>query len=324
MTLKFNDDDRYPTKNNGFHSIELNTLDVHKRLSPKLLQETEIISLKNIINIDTDNKEIYYVELQDSFFHFLLEDMSNILYNFNLNKDIVFILNAHNVLTSNQPQVPWLLKLFKFLDINFILLNFEKGKNLIIKDFYSTNNDSLYYDHVDNFYHIIQRYKDRYGLINHVGPYRKVYLSRKKISDKSKQIMFSNNNPDNYNFQDDIRVDNEEKIEQYFSNFGFEIIYPEEFHNFDDQIDYFDTVKTLVSLTSAGLSNALFMRPGQMLVELSVPLIVDGRESIHTHYQGLSFAKNHRYISIPSMRNSDDIIGHIENNLKLKELISNG
>ena len=50
---------------------------------------------------------------------------------------------------------------------------------------------------------------------------------------------------------------------------GYESIYaPEKFKNFEEQINYFNEVKTLVAISSSGLANSLFMQPQTTLFEL--------------------------------------------------------
>jgi capsular polysaccharide biosynthesis protein len=111
-------------------------------------------------------------------------------------------------------------------------------------------------------------------------------------------------------------------MSNYLSSLGFETIYAEDFDSFEEQIKYFDSVKILVSPTSAGLVNSLLMRKNQTVLEFEVPLITNQRQSLHSIYTGLCFLSGHLYISIPSMRNSKELINKINTNKKLLELIS--
>jgi capsular polysaccharide biosynthesis protein len=110
-------------------------------------------------------------------------------------------------------------------------------------------------------------------------------------------------------------------MESYFSSLGFEIIYPEDFLNFNDQLIFFNEVKIIAGVTNAGLLNSIFMQPGGIVLELTVPLIVYGTEKIHHQYKGLADVKEHMYLSLFSMRKVDDFIDKIENNKMIKELL---
>ena len=67
----------------------------------------------------------------------------------------------------------------------------------------------------------------------------------------------------------ELRINNENQLENLFINIGYESIYaPEKFKNFEEQINYFNEVKTLVAISSSGLANSLFMQPQTTLFEL--------------------------------------------------------
>jgi hypothetical protein len=103
---------------------------------------------------------------------------------------------------------------------------------------------------------------------------------------------------------------------------GFEIVCPEDFDSFEDQIEYFDSVKTLVSPTSAGLVNGLLMKKNQTIIELEVPMVAQGKESLHSLYPGLLFNSGHIFIMIPSLRDSTEIINKIESNKNIMGILN--
>jgi hypothetical protein len=172
-------------------------------------------------------------------------------------------------------------------------------------------------------------------------PYRKVYVSRGKMPWKDDV-----KSAENFSYHDDNRIDDHLKIENIFSELGFEIVYPEDFNNFQEQVDFFYSVKTLASLTSSGIVNAVFMPPGGTIVEIVTPLItqspvvsneylkqhkIDPKDyeldinvvqEIHMFYHNLAFMKEHAYVGIPNyFRDSDKIKTFIENNKVLKEML---
>ena len=111
----------------------------------------------------------------------------------------------------------------------------------------------------------------------------------------------------NLAFFNDSRIDDHEKIEKYFSSIGFEIIIPENFKNFEDQLNYMYETKILISLTGSGLTNCIFMQPEQKIVEIFTPLIISKtkndlninfQEEWHFFNHRMSAIKQHKYFSL--------------------------
>ena len=72
------------------------------------------------------------------------------------------------------------------------------------------------------------------------------------------------------------RMDNYKYLEDFFEKYNFEIIDNiNEFYafseNFIDQINFFNEVKTLISVSGSGLTNSLFMQKNTNLIELITP-----------------------------------------------------
>jgi hypothetical protein len=166
---------------------------------------------------------------------------------------------------------------------------------------------------------VFEAYK-HYVKDKNVEPYRNVYLSRKYMGDRD----WSRQLHDGLSAKHDNRIDNEKILERYFAEKGFEIICPEDFKSFEDQINFFYSVKTLVSLTSSGLTNAFFMQPNNTMVELMTPLVTfhdqpgpdklaHAQEAIHHFYQLVATNRGHKYIGIPNMpRSAEKIVETIE------------
>lgn len=127
-----------------------------------------------------------------------------------------------------------------------------------------------------------------------VTPFRKIYISR-KIRDTQVPV----------GVYPDERISDHESMEKIFSDAGFEIAYPETFKRFEDQLQYFYEAKVIAGISGSGLTNSLFMQPGQTVIEivspLSVPHFDEGiRSDLHHFYKELSFLKNHLLINIPN------------------------
>jgi hypothetical protein len=175
-------------------------------------------------------------------------------------------------------------------------------------------------------------------------PDKKVFLSRKKIAPQKSQHFA------NFSHTIDDRIDDHTELEKIFFDYGFEIIYPEDFKNFKEQIEFFKTVKVLVSLTSSGLVNATFMEPGSTVIEIVTPLLtvsplindeyfkqynIDPTQKenaldfsyiheVHMFYHAMSFMKNMLYVAIPNHRRSaSEINDFVKNNQILQNILNN-
>lgn len=273
-----------------------------------------------------DAKEKYYfisdepkvfVRGRQEFFHLVFDTFAIILQEYEKNPNTLFIINIEydNIIT--EPAWNLMLEILKAKNIKFELVAISMNKPLLINNFKYFKEYPLLVKSVQNVV------KELSIFFSNKTANKKVFLSRKKfVPNRSDVIFYASENKESFNFKDDIRLDNEDLVADYFSKLGFEIIYPEDFADMKDQIYFFSQVKTLVSVTSAGIVNCVFMPKGSKVIELTVPLVVGGVESVHDVYHGISFTKFHKYLSVPSMRKSQDIIDIIESDIELKRFIS--
>jgi hypothetical protein len=146
---------------------------------------------------------------------------------------------------------------------------------------------------------------------------KKIYLSRRKVT---------------YSFLD--RIDDEEGLEEYVKTLGFEVVYPEDFDSYHEQLDKISEAKVLMSLTSSGLSASLVLAPETWVVELSSfmhvksgdPALENGYDirysSFHDHYRVMSTVRNGLYLSISNREaRLDKVVQHIESSGSLKSLL---
>ena len=284
------------------------------------LSESEDAHFYEKLDFQSSDKKLF-ITLACSYYHAVVDTLLQILEQHQKDKELIFIINVDKKDTES--------RLTSFYDFFMKTLFENKIKHEIV---YITNRTVLI---IDNFYQIdsmnpsskglglVQDVIKKYRKNKDIEPYRKVFIAKRNNPARNDRLM---NVPDedkkNFDFTDDERLDDYDTLSKYLSSIGFETIFAEDFDSFEKQIEYFDTVKILVSPTSAGLINLLLMRPNQIIVELEVPLIANSKQTLHSLYQGIAFVMGHLYILIPSMRNSKEIINRISSNKKLLEMLS--
>lgn len=222
--------------------------------------------------------------------------------------------------------IPFTKKVFDLLGIENYFINNDKIPGVIVNNFIQVNTGEVNFLH-KNLTDSVDLYRKVAGLSNQTKPFRKVYLSRANITPRD----YSNLKPGLSTDQDN-RMYEEEVFEGYMSDLGLEVVYPEDFKSMDEQARFFNEVKVLVSATSSGLANALFMQEKTQIVELltTLPFIFDfskeggshGEEQIHHLYHNLSYLTNKEYISIPNYtRQAADLIGIIEESNLLQKVL---
>lgn len=159
-----------------------------------------------------------------------------------------------------------------------------------------------------------------------------VYLSRRAVGERpfTSPIPPDHEQMTIFNRTSDIRLVNEHLLEEYLGSIGFAIISPEELEDVNEQISIMKNAKVLMSATSSGLSNMMFMEPGSMVVELSISFINPGANlsgnnvyHVHSFYYEMAYSCGHTYMSLNnSTAQAEDMIAKIENNQSLKNLLA--
>lgn len=282
----------------------------------KIAQDV-FISNPNMQKFVSDQEKVF-VRSRHQFFHALLDTLAIILLEHKRNPDIFFIIHIDRAdydlsFTSYHRYIEEVLRRN---NIQYHIVKISKDNPIEVSNFHFFKMYPLNMKAVEAVAE--EALKD-----SAVGePTKKVYLGRAKLEfPKDEHMLFNNVDKSKFSADSDQRIDDEEKIMKYFNDLGFETIYPEDFASMEEQIYFFSQVKTIASVTTAGLTNAIFMPKGGKVVELTVPLIINGVESLHNVYQGISFVKKHKYISIPHMRSTEEVISTIESDSVLKEFI---
>lgn len=285
----------------------------------KVERDSEQFKEKRIVLRYVSDVEKIIIDYRFDFFHCIIDILGTILYEYKKNNNLLFLINLSHVPASffcNTYNIFFFDTLNK-LGINHKIVSLKHNELIEVSNFTYYKNPPMTYDSLSA---IEDSAKDLYSAET---PSKKVYLSRKKMTDvKPDSRIFGNQPKDKFLFDDDNRIDNEEIMEEFFSSIGFEIVYPEDFSSFNDQVRYFSNVKMLAGVTGAGMVNSIFMPKGGTILEMTTPLIVLGRESVHNFYKEIAFVKNHKYISITNFRRSEEILSFINQDLRLKDLLS--
>jgi hypothetical protein len=276
-----------------------------------------LINNPDMVRFVSDQKKVF-VRSRHQFFHALLDTLAIILIEHKKDPDTLFIIHVdrsdYDLSFSSYHR--YIEEVLRRNNVQYHVLKVSKENPVEINNFSFFKMYPLNIDAVE----VVAEEGLKDSAI--VEPTKKVYLGRAKIEfPKDDHLLFNDVDKSKFSADSDERIDDEEKIMKYFNSLGFETIYPEDFSSMEEQIYFFSQVKTIASVTTAGLANSIFMPKGGKVIELTVPLIVNGVESLHSVYQGISFAKRHKYMSIPHMRSTEEVIKTIEDDSILKAFI---
>lgn len=149
---------------------------------------------------------------------------------------------------------------------------------------------------------------NKYNMVTET-PNKKIYISRKNYPNR------------------DLRVDDEESLENYFIEKGFQIVYPEDIPTFKEQFELFNSCSTLAGLSGSGLTSLIFMQENQKLVEILTEVMVGFTMSddetkvinygIHDHYREMSLLKNHTYLVVLNSEKQAELVKAKLDNIEL-------
>lgn len=168
-----------------------------------------------------------------------------------------------------------------------------------------------------------------------IKPYKNVFVSRAKREHGG--LLGEIKEAETLSVNKDVRLDDHDGAEKYFADLGYEIVHSEFFKTFQEQLDYFYSVKTIASVSGSGLTNAVFMQPGiTTMIEIVTPLVVSVAppnkpkdvtnpfftQEIHNFYKMLAFYMDQTYLAIQnSERKLQHIKDVIESDKKVKDFV---
>lgn len=292
------------------------------------------------LHLINNNKKLFKV-ISSSFYHALADDLAEIVYGLSLYPDAEIILEVSNISkilgTAHMNFFGYFLNRLSEEKIKYQLVDGSKYDLIYINNFAVLSfpfHSGARLDLLDAFMEDKSAEK--------VEPSRKIFISRKLQGYKP-----DNEHAAHFSYKNDTRIDNHEELEKIFIDLGFEIIDAELFTDFKQQMNIFREAKIVVSLTSSGLTNAIFMQPGTTMVEIVTPLITQSPlanadyfrkikinpkdyeldlntvQEIHMFYHNLAFFKNLAYVGIPNYtRENKKIKQFIDSHPMLKALLS--
>ena len=293
--------------------------------------------------VNDDNLSFYSDEpkmllrLPISFYHCMHDFLGLILHTFELNPKTLFLID---VCVADRTPITkkvndFCFKLFDYHGVNYQKIDLTNTKTVNLSNFYIRTQRIVDHDASN----IVMKYTMPFIKDKDIKPFRKVYVSRKSLShykNKEYGVEFSSRLTRNtYN-----RIDEEEILEEFFSNNGFEVVRPEDFETFDDQLNYFYEVDTIVGITGGALTNIMFMQKNGTVVELMTTLITNishinhmdktvnrygFEEGQHHFYHAIAFRKNCDYFGIPNIdTKANTVVNRIISHPSFQFLLSEG
>lgn len=277
---------------NEIYNINLHTLGSFCDFEPGYSPEGS-----SSISFLEDNKTYVIMDSKSNYHHFLINLMMPALMVLEevSHEGLHFVLCDLHLRTGEENFDNLLIELLQENGISYTQVDNSEFTYLNAKNFIPINGAdldtgvSLLYNYLLNKYNVIPE-----------TPNKKIYISRKNYSSH------------------DIRVDNEEVLENYFIEKGFEIVYPEDIPTFKEQFELFNSCSTLAALSGSGLTSLMFLQENQKVVEILTEVMVGFTMSddetkvinygIHDHYRLMSLLKNHTYLAVLNSEKQAELV----------------
>jgi hypothetical protein len=255
-----------------------------------------------------DGKPKLVVSIVNSFYHAVLDSMSELLYSLEKHPDYNVVIDVSEIWDGLHAD-------HNFWDIFNTLVETLREEGTEVNLVRLKEYEVIY---IDNFRIVEFIYESgRKSDLVHaffkkkvtnpdVKPHKSVFVSRALGIEREDVVA------EGLSYLNDRRIDDHLALERYFASLGYDIIHAEKFSSFQEQLDYFYSVKTIVGITGSGLTNAVFMQPGGMMFELVTPLIVpvpfpgEAKDTtkpffvqeVHNFYKNIAYYQNHTFACV--------------------------
>lgn len=296
-------------------------------------EQTLIDKEDKVLSLISDTKKLV-TTMHPSFYHFYIDFVGRIVDQLEKHPDLEIIIHRPTPIPGDSLLGSYIASSFlETLDakgIKYSVYNLSEYNILEINNVYLFSNVNAPKDYASAVFNFFSDYVRNPG----VTPHRDIFLSRRQMGNRTYPSV-----PEWAWANHDNRIDNHDKIEEYFSSLGYEIIVPENLNSFEEQINTFYEARTLVSTTSSGLTNAVFMQPGQTVIELVTPLVVHVpnddastdqhfveqwriQEELHHFYSLIALHKKHKFLMLGNKyRSSQEVMDQIEGDDFLKGFV---
>jgi capsular polysaccharide biosynthesis protein len=287
-------------KVNDIHNINLHTLGSFCDFEPGYSPEGS-----SSISFLEDSKTYVIMDSKSNYHHFLLNLMMPALMVLEevSHEGLHFVLCNLNFRPEKENFDNLLIELLQERNISYTQVDNSEFTYLNAKNFIAINGADLEIG-IPLLYNY---FLSKYNVVTET-PKKKIYISRKNYPSP------------------DTRVDNEEILENYFIEKGFQVVYPENIPTFKEQFELFNSCSTLAALSGSGLTSLMFLQENQKVIEILTEVMVGQTMSddqtktiiygIHEHYEEFSFLKKHRYLSVLNMEKQAELV-----KAKLDELV---
>lgn len=251
----------------------------------------------NSINFLEDNKTYVIMDSKSNYHHFLINLMMPALMVLDevSHEGLHFVLCNLNLRSGEENFDNLLIELLQERGISYTEVDNSEFTHINAKNFIPINGADL-----DTGVPLLYNYLlNKYNVATET-PNKKIYISRKNYSSH------------------DVRIDNEEILENYFIEKGFQIVYPEDIPTFKDQFELFNSCSTIAALSGSGLTSLMFLQENQKVVEILTEVMVGFTMSddetkiinygIHDHYRYMSLLKNHTYLVVLNSEKQAELV----------------
>jgi hypothetical protein len=250
-----------------------------------------------------------YIPMENAYYHLMVDSFSSIANQARLNPGAVFLIPREVFDWSSTIIDKFFVGLKRMHNVSYALLDPGQYQvtNMVMGTAKNLSIASGMYSH-----DVYLAFSDETSLS--LSPHRRIYVSRRAISDDTIDVIDYRARNANH------RISDESLLEDFFLGLGFEVVYAETL-TIEEKIRLFAETEVLASVTSAGLANAMFMKPGTMMIELLVPIIWPSRVEMYTSlYNKVAAFKSMTYFSVSSIDNSgQEILAQL---LNYRNLIS--
>lgn len=294
----------------------------HYVISPLLSNtQNKLLASKIKLYDFEDNNLKIWISVNERFFHFFLDTLASILILHEVFPEAKFIIHDKSIAKENTTYYNFIKKFFMLNNIDHHYL--ESPGIVKINNFITFGPSAPLSDIAINK---VYSFCSKDVKNNENTNYKKVYISRQKI--KNQIVSFMNNDQ-----HAEIRLTNDDLLENFLKENDFEIVYPEDFKTIEDQVSFFKNVKVLMSVTSSALVNSIFMDPGGTVIDLMTPFQLnfvdrslgqDQKDGFVQHsffYSQMAFAKNHTYLGVRSLGDSEYLVDILKNNKIFRSII---